>query len=193
MSEFVGLLLTFLVILNPPAALLTWRSLSADLAGGERWTMLAGGIALGTIGLIVAALLGDDIIDALDISLSSFQVGTALLLILGVLRVFVTRNPWAAPEYSGRFRPGIAALRLALWIATPASLAAAAFYAADRGESEAVAPLLLALMITAAAIVGGYWLKGDTPSLVLREAGRLIAIVLVVLAVDLLFDGITRV
>jgi small neutral amino acid transporter SnatA (MarC family) len=157
--------------------------------------MLAGGVALGAIGLVVAALLGDDIIDVLDISLSSFQVGTALLLILGVLRVFVTRNPWAAPEYSGSFRPGIAALRLALWIATPASLAAAAFYAADRGEGEAVAPLLLALMITAAAIAVGYGVKGDrdTPSLVLREAGRLIAIVLVVLAVDLLFDGITRV
>lgn len=193
MSELLGLFLTFLVILNPPGLLLTWRSLSAELDAARRWVSAIGGFSLATVGLLAAATFGDDVIDALDVSLSSFQVGTGLLLILGVIRVFVMRDPWVAPRYEGGYSEAVAGLRLALWMATPATLVAAAFYGADRGALDTIVPLLVAIAVCGAAIAAAHQVTSDAWLLGLREAGRGLAIVLIVIAVDLIFDGIRRV
>jgi small neutral amino acid transporter SnatA (MarC family) len=193
LSDILALFLIFLVVLNPPGVLLTWRSLSGDLETPGQWWAAAGGLVLAIAGLLVAAVFGDDLIDALDVSLSSFQVGAGLLLILGVLRVFVTRNPWTAPAYDGRLPEAVAGLRLGLWLATPAALAAAAFYGADRGEVETATALAGAIAVCGIAVMAAHWVTNESWLLVLREAGRALAVVLIVIAIDLIFDGITRV
>jgi small neutral amino acid transporter SnatA (MarC family) len=193
LSEVLALFLTFLVIFNPPGALLTWRSLAEPLPGSERWPALGGAFALAATLLVVAGFLGEAVIEALDVSLASFQVGAGLLLILNVLRVFVTKNPWVAPRYEGNYESAVAGLRMAFWLANPASLVAVAFYAADRGEADTLVPLALAFAVTGAAIVGGLRLTSATHLLVLREVGRGLAVIVIILAIDLIFDGITRV
>jgi small neutral amino acid transporter SnatA (MarC family) len=205
-SQFLELFLTFLVILNPLGALLVWNTLRSQLVAPALW---AGALpALVALALLAAAiLLGDSLLEVLDLSHSSFQVAAGLLLLLGTARIFVQIDPFSAPRlYTNRESDGgekadgtwrysflIAVARMTFWLATPAALAAMAFYGADRGEGDALWALAATVPILIGSLVFSEFAESSLGRTPLREGGRVTGVMLVVVAVDLILDGIVDV
>jgi small neutral amino acid transporter SnatA (MarC family) len=189
-SQPVELFLTFLVILNPLGALLVWNTLMTPERSAESrfLALLPGGIAL--TGLAVAVALGDELLDVLDLSASSLQVAAGLLLVLGTLHLFLQADPFRPPVAGGLY---LSIIRMALWLATPAALAAAAFYGADRGVSDALAGIIPAVAIATLALVMATDIESRVDRIWLRELGRVTGAGILVIAVDLIIDGVTSV
>jgi small neutral amino acid transporter SnatA (MarC family) len=191
MTEQLVLTLQWLLVLNPLGTTLYWRSVAAtDDATGDRKGMLAGSVAA-TVLLVLAVLLGDDIIDALDISPPNWRIAAGVLLILGSLHAFVSRNPFAGTHHEGHSSPDwLPAARLALWLAGPPALGVAIAHGVDRGAVRAVAAIVVAVLaVLAVELAQSRW-SGRAGFVAAREAARLTAVGAVVLALRLIMDGV---
>lgn len=144
--------------------------------------------------MVPCVLLGDEILDFFDVSVSSWQSGAGLLLIIGLVPTLLLREPFnPEPLPSSRWKRAIEAGRLALSVATPAVIVVSAFYGADRGTLRSLGALAGALAILAAAVLASRRLETGTTRLPLREGGRVLSVIAVVIGIDLLIDGIERV
>ncbi|MEX2236059.1 MAG: MarC family protein [Dehalococcoidia bacterium] len=194
MIEFLRLFLTFVVVVNPSGNALRWNALSAGFGRPQRrgWALAA--IATAATLLVPCVLLGDEILDFFDVSVSSWQSGAGLLLIIGLVPTLLLREPFnPEPLPSSRWKRAIEAGRLALSVATPAVIVVSAFYGADRGTLRSLGALAGALAILAAAVLASRRLETGTTRLPLREGGRVLSVIAVVIGIDLLIDGIERV
>ena len=143
MTDFLQLLVFLVAAVNPAAAAgapePAGRVLSPRILG-------AGSIiALALVG--GAALLADPILDGLGVEPETFRVGAGVVLLIGgALAVWngaaPHRGPWEG-ERVALFPLGLPVL------ATPAALAAAVSYGADRGSVETLASAAIALAIAA--------------------------------------------
>ncbi|MPZ22647.1 MAG: hypothetical protein GEU28_03710 [Dehalococcoidia bacterium] len=207
MSDFLFALLVFAALFNPAGGALVWRSVRriaadpSDLDQGDpdnsvgattrSYPEVLPGVALAVVLLAIAALLGDGVIDLLDTSPSSFAVASGLLLILWAARLILQRRPFALdPSPPSAWLP---ALRMAGWLATPAALAIAAYHGADIGVGRTILAVAVAAAGVGVASALTERVASRTHLLALREAGRLVAAVLVVLAVVLIVDGVQTV
>lgn len=194
MSDWLELFLRFLVILNPFSAAALWTSLSTPLETRERTRLgVVAGLAA-FVALLVAALAGDWFLDLIDVSAPTWQMGAGLLLILGVLPVFLRRDPFVREPYgtqqSARWW---ATARMALNVATPATLAAMVYFGAAWDTADAVVALVLAAAIVVAGLALAWAIQARTGRWPPREAGRVVAAILVLLAVGMAVDGINSV
>jgi small neutral amino acid transporter SnatA (MarC family) len=191
MTELLVLVLQWLLVLNPLGTALYWRSIKApDDASGDRTGILVGHLAALVL-LVLAVPLGDEIIDALDISPPNWRIAAGVLLILGSLRAFIYREPFAGPRLDGDAQPRwLPASRLALWLAGPASLGVAITHGVDREAARVIVAIVVALLVVAAAQLAEPRLHGRAGRLVVRELARLTAFGTVILALRLIMDGV---
>jgi small neutral amino acid transporter SnatA (MarC family) len=147
-----------------------------------------GGLA-GALAVCAAALLGDPLLEALDVSESSFRIAAGVVAALaGVFDLF--RRP-PAPE------PALDGLRAALVpvavpaVARPALLVLALGAGADSGVLVSVGAMAIGVAALTALAAGVP--PGGPSGRVLRWAARLLAVGLVALGVLLALDGILAV
>jgi small neutral amino acid transporter SnatA (MarC family) len=181
-SEVLQYALTFVVVLNPPGAMLWWQALDGRFRPGQLATAAA------TLILVLALLVGGELIDTLDMAESSAQVAAGLLLIVSRVPLIVRRDPFAPSNVGGG--EAMDAARLALWLATPAAIVLALFYGADRDDAPVFAGILVAGLLSALAMT---WIPDERLVLPLRELGRVLLAVAIVIGVDLIIDGVTAV
>jgi small neutral amino acid transporter SnatA (MarC family) len=144
---------------------------------------LAGGLAV-----CVVALLGDPLLDALDVSESSFRIAAGIVAALtGAIDVF-RRPPSPEPALEGR-RAALVPVAIPL-VARPALIVLALGAGADSGALVAVGAMAVGVALLTAAVTRPI----DGPrGRVLRWAARLLALGLVALGVVLALDGILAV
>jgi small neutral amino acid transporter SnatA (MarC family) len=147
-----------------------------------------GGV-LGAFAVCIAALVGGPLLDAFDVSESSFRIAAGLVAALAGAIDLVRRPPSPEPALEG-MRAALVPVAIPL-VARPALLVLALGAGADMGALLAVGAMAagVALLTAAAAAC-----PTDGPGgRVLRWAGRLLAIALVACGVVLAIDGILAV
>lgn len=192
MPEIVSLTLQWLLILAPIGAMLYWNSLSVAETPprpGLPTTVIASLSAFFL--LTVAALLGDSLLDLLAISEPNWRIAAGVLLILGAARPVLLRDPFAAvPLVAGGEPPRLKILRLAIWLANPAALAAAMSFALYRGTVETLISIAVGLVITQTLLFSGRELEARVGRPILREIARALLLGTVLVGLRLIIDGV---
>jgi small neutral amino acid transporter SnatA (MarC family) len=185
------LLAVFIVVLNPGA---TARIISAGapaLSAARLATRILPGLAIAFAVFAVAAMLSDRILDWLDLSLSTFQIATGVLLVFGALQAFVGPAAWLREaERDQRLWLNAALL---VWLLSPPPLALAIASGVSEGKLETV--LAGGIALTAAAGVGLVWAayQNDRWKLVLTWGTLLLAGFTVLAAIALIRRGVENV
>ncbi len=189
MNEFWRAALGLVAAAAPFGALPVFAALVADATPGWRARLgLAAGVASLAL-LAAAALLSGPFLDWLDVSPENFQLAAGLVMLPPSFRLIVWGDSMTPSEGGA---PGLAWLvpMAVPLIAGPASLAGAMSYGARFGEGTAVGAAALAVAASAAVLAASPWL-----SRVLHPAGvsalaRLSGALLVIVAVELMLDGV---
>jgi small neutral amino acid transporter SnatA (MarC family) len=191
MTDLLVLTMQWLLVLNPLGTALYWRSIAVtDDAAASRNGLLAG-YAVATVLLLIATVLGNAIIDALNISPPNWRIAAGVLLILGSLHAFVSRNPFAGASYEGEASASwLPPARLALWLAGPPALGFAVAQGVDRGSARAVIAIVAALIVVAGTQLLALRRAGLAARVEVRELARLTVVGVVVLALRLIMDGV---
>jgi small neutral amino acid transporter SnatA (MarC family) len=151
--------------------------------------LVAVGGAIGAIAVCVAALVGDPLLDALDVSESSFRIAAGIVAALTGAIDLLRRPPAPEPALDG-WRAAIVPVAIPL-VARPALIVLALGAGADSGALVAVGAMALGVgLLTALAAAAPAAGPGGR---VLRWASRLLALGLVALGVVLALDGILAV
>jgi small neutral amino acid transporter SnatA (MarC family) len=147
------------------------------------------GGAAGGLLVCLAALAGEPLLDAFEVSESSFRIAAGIVAALaGAIDLF-RRPPAPEPALPGR-RAALVPVAIPL-VARPALVVLALGAGADAGALVAVGSMAVGVCLLTALAGAG---RGDGPSgRVLRWASRLLALGLVALGVVLAIDGILAV
>ena len=90
---FGSALVTFLVIIDPPGCAPIFASLTSGAAADHRRSMAIRSVLIATGILLFFALLGEELLDALGISLSAFRIaGGIMLFLIAIDMVFERRT-----------------------------------------------------------------------------------------------------
>ena len=180
MTDFLQLLVFLFAAANPFAAA------AAPSPPGLKLPPLTLAVGLGVALLLVcgAALGSEAILDGLGVEPETFRVGAGVvLLVCGALAAWQGgaphRGPWEGTR-AGLFPLGLPVL------ATPAAIAAAITYGADRGESQTVAAAAIVLALGAALIAARLGRFEAPTDAVARVTGAL----LIVVAAGLIVSGV---
>lgn len=201
MSEFLSTLMIFFLIMNPLDLVPVFLSLTAGTPATYQKKMAVKGPLIAWFILLFFGFLGEKILSGLGISLSAFSVGGGILLgITGVRMVLEQRqksHKAKAEAYNANEDlEDIAVFPLAtLFLAGPGA-ATAMIISMNAGIGDwqaqlltiAAMTLVLVMVMLGFIISGkiGHYIPEDFTSAIIRVLG----ILLIALAVQLVFDGI---
>jgi small neutral amino acid transporter SnatA (MarC family) len=180
------------VVLDPVAVTIALGTLGAGRSRADRTILAASATATALVGLGLAALVGETVLDALDISVPAAQLGAGV--VVGVLALDTL---WGGPGDRVRAVPG-PAWRLGLFplgvpaLVSPASVTATIAWAGAEGRGTAIGAVLLAVVVTMAVAHGIVTARRDRPvnERVARIAGAFVGAAMAVIAFDLVRDGV---
>jgi multiple antibiotic resistance protein len=178
MSDYFELLLIFIAAVNPPAVVLALERRDAKAAA------LGGAVA--AVLVLLAALLGEDLLAALDIEPESFRIAAAIVMAISGCAALL-RLRTAAPAPAG-WQAGIFPLAVPL-LGGPAVLVAAVSYGVDEGAGPALAAALPVIAVAAALTL--YPVARWRPAA--DGLARILGALLVVVAAGLAIDGVRAV
>jgi small neutral amino acid transporter SnatA (MarC family) len=158
-----------------------------------RGAIAAGVLAFGMLGGAIA--IGDTFLDWIDVTPENFQMAAAIVMGPVAIRMLIAGDAMTTPEEAGGPVPARAWLVPVVFplIAGPAALAAAISYATRFGEGETLGAAAIAAGVAAAVCAGAPWLYSRLGGVVVGALGRLNGAVLLVVAVELMVDGIRSV
>jgi multiple antibiotic resistance protein len=196
MSDLPLLLLAMVAVVNPAAVALA-ASAEAAPTQEQRRRLAVPALALAAVLVGGAALLHEQVIDALDVSAASFEAAAGFVLLAAALVTLLRGRSVEAGLLAVRSPRGyVVALGFPV-SAGPAVLVAAIAYAERSGVGVTLAggALALGLAALASAAVPA---TGSSPiearrALWLGVAARLLAALLAALAVGLIVDGLRAV
>jgi small neutral amino acid transporter SnatA (MarC family) len=179
--------LALLLALNPARAVF---GIPRDgRAPREVVRLAAVGGAIGALAVCVAAVLGDVLLDAVDVSAAAFRTAAGIVAVLTGAADLVRRPPSPEPALPGR-RAALVPVAIPI-VARPALLVVALAAGADRGVLVAVAAMVLGVALMT-ALVSRVPTEGPGGR-ALRWAGRVVAAGLVVAGVLVGIDGVMAV
>jgi len=200
-ETFVSALVTFLVVIDPPGCAPIFASVTAGADARHRRVMAFRSVAIAAGILLFFALLGEDLLRALGISLSAFRIaGGILLFLIAVDMVFekrTERRESRAEEVSAREPEDISVFPMAIpMIAGPGSIASIMLLMArSEGLTESLivlGALIATLLLTLLCLL----LAGPLMRLLGHRMEamitRLLGVILAALAAQFVIDGIER-
>lgn len=185
MSEFARAALGLLAAVAPFGALPVF--LDARTEGADQWRIIAGMCVVAFLLMGVAVLVAEPFLECLDISPENFQLAAGLIMLPQALQLLV-RGRTLGNEGS----PGLLPLAVPL-LAGPASIAAAMSYGARFGEETAAGASALVLFATAGLLLVGEWVERTAERAAIGQLGRLNGALLVVVAIEMIVDGVRSV
>lgn len=198
-SEYAKILLALLVIVNPVGAVPLFASLTAENTPVEKHHIARTASVAVAIVLIVAAVGGDSLLALFGISIASFKVGGAILILLLAISMMhgeksgEKQTPEEAQEAAYKERIAVVPLAIPL-LSGPGAISTIIIYA-----SALSSPAHLAAIVACALLVGlATWiaLRVATPvSTWLGKTGiniaqRLMGLLLAAVAVEIFASGI---
>ena len=202
MSElFVSALVTFLVVIDPPGCAPIFAALTGDATAVHRRAMAIRSVLVASGILLFFALLGEDLLRVLGISLSAFRIaGGIMLFLIAIDMVFekrTERRENRAQEVSASEAEDVSVFPMAIpMIAGPGSIASVMLLMARSDgllESLIVLGALLAtLLLTLAALLAAGPLMRLMGHRMEAMITRILGVVLAALAAQFVIDGIER-
>ena len=152
---FASAFVTFLLVIDPPGCAPIFAGLTRGATGAHRRTMAIRAVLVASAILLFFALLGEDLLRALGISLSAFRIaGGIMLFLIAVDMVFekrTERREHRAEEVRASEVEDISVFPMAIpMIAGPGSIASVMLLTA---RSEGLAETLVVLAALAATMV----------------------------------------
>lgn len=200
MSEFVSALLVFFLIMNPLDLVPIFLSLTAGAPDAYKKRMAIKGPLIAWGILLLFGFLGEKILASLGISIPAFRVGGGILLgITGVRMVLEHRqktNRAKAEEINAHDDlEDIAVFPIAtLFLAGPGSMTAMIINMNASADWVGQLIIVLAMTVVLLTIMIGFVLSGKIgryiPDDLTSSIVRVLGILLIALAVQLIFDGI---
>lgn len=199
LAEYAKFFLALLVIIDPIGAIPLFATLTAgSSAADKKRTARIAGIAVAAV-LVVSAVAGERVLELFGISMASFKVGGAILILLLAISMINARQPREkqTPEEAreAEDKENIAVVPLAIpLLAGPGAISTTVIYATERGTAAhlgIITALCLAvafvtwLALRVAAPVGR-WLGKTGINIAIRVMGLLLAAV----AVEIFASGI---
>lgn len=193
--------LILFVVIDPIGLALIFAALTQEETDSWRRRMALRGTALAAMVLVAFTLVGDSLLDALNVGLPAFRIaGGALLFLLAIDMVFArhsgVRAPTAREQAEAEHKKDISVFPLAIpLIAGPGAITTVLLTAGGRHESFAAVGALFAVL----AVVLGLTLLALLFSVrimkLLGETGanvvsRVLGILLAALAVQFVLDGL---
>ena len=202
MSElFVSALVTFLVVIDPPGCAPIFAGLTQGATAAHRRAMAIRSVLIAAGILLFFALLGEELLQALGISLSAFRVaGGIMLFLIAIDMVFerrTERRESRAQEVSASETEDISVFPMAIpMIAGPGSIASSMLLMA-RGDGLresliVLGALLLTLLLTLAALLAAGPLMRLLGQRMEAMITRILGVILAALAAQFVLDGIER-
>ena len=178
-------LITLFLVLNPAVVAVIWlRYRSGD--GSNRLIEEVAPVAVLSLALLaVAVLVGEPVLDALDVSDATFRIAAGALVVFGALQAFVGYG--LRHELTSRTWLIAACL---VWLASPPAVVAAVAIRLNDGVGVALAAVLVS--VVAAVLLGYAWkarFGGDYP-VVLGLIQRVLAAGAAFGGVDLIRQGV---
>ena len=199
---FVSAFVTFLVVIDPPGCAPIFASLTSDAQAAQRRSMAIRSVLIAAGILLFFALLGEDLLSALGISLSAFRIAGGIMLFLIALEMVFekrqARRSNRAEDVNARPEiDDVSVFPMAIpMIAGPGSIASVMLLMArSEGLSESAVVLgalaaVLVLTLLALLLAGplmrllGYRMEAMIT--------RLLGVILAALAAQFVIDGIER-
>jgi small neutral amino acid transporter SnatA (MarC family) len=179
-----GILLgiAYLAAVNPPR---TRLGLPEDERSRGRMNVMVVGALLALAGVLAIAGWSGPILDALEVSPETFRLAAGIVIAVAAIITLIRPRPAAEPEAGG--------LLAAVWPVTYPRLLSAEVVALalTTGAKEGVAATLIAASIAfGSAVALGVLRRTGFTDRVLLNLGRLVTVLLVIVAVFLMVDGI---
>ena len=197
---FVSALVTFFVIIDPPGCAPIFASLTQGVPAPHRRAMAVRSVLIATGILLFFALLGEDLLRALGVSLSAFKIAGGIMLFLIALEmVFEKRQERRSTRAEDVKRDGevddISVFPMGIpMIAGPGSIASVMLLTA---RSEGVIGTLIVLgalgcilLLTLAALLAAGPLMRLIGEKLEGMITRLLGVILAALAVQFVLDGL---
>ncbi len=202
MSElFISAFVTFLVVIDPPGCAPIFASLTSGAAAAHRRSMAIRTVLIASGILLFFALLGEDLLRALGISLSAFRIaGGIMLFLIAIDMVFekrTERRENRAQEVSASEAEDVSVFPMAIpMIAGPGSIASVMLLMARSEGLQQSLLVLAALGATLALTLLALLLSGPLMRLLGNKMEamitRLLGVILAALATQFVIDGIER-
>jgi len=198
---FVSALATFLVVIDPPGCAPIFAGLTRDVEARQRRMMALRSVLVAAGILLFFALLGEDLLRALGISLSAFRVAGGIMLFLIALEMVfekrTQRRETRAQEVNDGEPDDISVFPMAIpMIAGPGSIASVMLLMARAEGLGASLVVLGALFATLALTLVALLLAGPLMRLLGHKMEgmitRLLGVILAALAAQFVLDGIER-
>lgn len=200
MSEFVfNSFVTLLVVVDPLGLAPIFAALTRGYPQKRKRETALRGTMLGTAILLIFALVGDILLDALGIGIPAFRIaGGVLLFLLSLDMIFASpeglRSRTTREQEEDDFSQDVSVFPLAIpLLAGPGAITTVLLYTGERSPAELgifVGVLLFVLLLTLASLLLAprvMNLFGETGANVLS---RVLGVLLAALAVQFVLDGI---
>ncbi|HWO93942.1 MAG TPA: MarC family protein [Dehalococcoidia bacterium] len=193
MDDYARALVSFFAIIDPIGNLLVFALLSRGLPRQLVVGMagLSNAAALATISVFVFG--GQEVLDYLDISEASFQIAAGVLLLFPAYRLVEHGEPLARladeGESAGPYQLALVPLAIPL-LAGPAALATAVTFGETSGRLTTLAAAATVLAGTTVLFVVSDALVRVVGTPALRVAARIVGVLLMAIAADLIVSGL---
>lgn len=197
---FVTTLITFFVIIDPLGCAPIYAGLSAGASPSQRRAMAVRAVGVAAAILLVFALVGEDLLHGLGISLASFRIAGGIMLFLIALEMVFEkrtqrREDRAAEVAADPEVEDVSIFPMAMpMIAGPGSIASVMLLMARTNGVEATAVVLAALGVILLLTLGALLAAGPLMRLlgarIEAVITRLLGVLLAALAVQFVMDGL---
>ena len=201
LSEYIKLAVALLVIVNPLGTLPVFVLMTqGETDAVRRNTAAVASIAVATV-LVVAVLLGESLLAFFGISIASFKVGGAILILLMAISMMDVRaaGPKQTPEEAAEAadKESIAVVPLAIpLLAGPGAISTTIIYTAKvHGVAHILAVILVCLVVSAISWVvlrAGIRLAELMGRTGVNVATRVMGLLLAAVAVEIFASGIVE-
>ena len=198
---FVSAFVTFLVVIDPPGCAPIFAGLTRGASPAHRRAMAVRSVLVASGILLFFALLGEELLRALGISLSAFRIaGGIMLFLIAIDMVFekrTERREHRAQEVSASEAEDISVFPMAIpMIAGPGSIASAMLLTArSEGLAESLVvlgALVATLALTLIALLASAPLMRLLGHKMEAMITRILGVILAALAAQFVIDGIER-
>ncbi len=185
MNDFTRIAVALFAVLNAPGVLGAFSAIATGSAS-ERLKLIAGVLGLTFAVLLATALLSDSVLEWLNITPENFQLAAGIVMLTLALRLLWTGG-LGAPNLAPRFW---GALSLVL---SPVAVVAMLSYSARFGTGTSIGAMGLAVLVSGCLLMASAWLGQRLGTVGLGALARFNGALIVLLAVELIIDGIQSV
>ena len=197
---FVSAFITFYVVIDPPGCAPIYAGLSAGAAPAQRRAMAIRAVGVASAILLVFALVGEDLLHGLGISLASFRIAGGIMLFLIALEMVFEKRTQRREDRAAKVAHDPEAEDVSIFpmampmIAGPGSIASVMLLMARNDGIERTAVVLAALATILILTLVALLLAGPLMRLLGAKIEavitRLLGVLLAALAVQFVMDGL---